>query len=231
MAQITIGRNTQSNIVVDAQYKTVSTNHATIFYDGGTYILQDHSTNGTYINGNRIHNTSSQIRQGDHITLGSQYVLNMNEVVSLLGGGRATQRRVDAPATQRYAPQVPAQPMNQQINVNIGGNANNPKLAEEQPNYLNKWNWGAFYFGWLWGVCNGVYWPLIILIPYIGQIAALIICFILGANGSRYAWENFKGSAAEFDAKQESWANAAGICFVITIIIGIIAGIAIAANL
>lgn len=110
MAQITIGRNAQSTIVVDAQYNTVSGNHATISYDGVAYILQDHSTNGTYINGSHIHHTSCQIRLGDHITLGTQYVLNMNEVISLLGGGRATQRRVDTPATARVIPQV--QPMN-----------------------------------------------------------------------------------------------------------------------
>lgn len=110
MAQITIGRNAQSTIVVDAQYNTVSGNHATISYDGAAYILQDHSTNGTYVNGNRIHHASCQIRLGDHITLGTQYVLNMNEVISLLGGGRATQRRVDTPATARVIPQV--QPMN-----------------------------------------------------------------------------------------------------------------------
>ena len=110
MAQITIGRNAQSTIVVDAQYNTVSGNHATISYDGAAYILQDHSTNGTYINGNHIHNTSCQIHLGDHITLGTQYVLNMNEVSSLLGGGRATQRRVDTPATARVIPQV--QPVN-----------------------------------------------------------------------------------------------------------------------
>lgn len=127
MAQITIGRNAQSTIVVDAQYNTVSGNHATISYDGAAYILQDHSTNGTYVNGNRIHHASCQIRLGDHITLGTQYVLNMNEVISLLGGGRATQRRVDTPATARVAPQ--AQPMNQQININLGGAPDAPKPA------------------------------------------------------------------------------------------------------
>lgn len=117
MAQITIGRNAQSNIVVDAQYNTVSGNHATISYDGSTYTLQDHSTNGTYINGNRIHNASCQIRRGDHITLGSQYVLNINEVISLLGGGRATQRRVETPATQRVAPPVVPQAPEKQESV------------------------------------------------------------------------------------------------------------------
>jgi hypothetical protein len=127
MAQITIGRNAQSTIVVNAQYNTVSGNHATISYDGAAYILQDHSTNGTYVNGNRIHHASCQIRLGDHITLGTQYVLNMNEVTSLFGGGRATQRRVDTPATARVAPQV--QPMNQQININLGGAPESPKPA------------------------------------------------------------------------------------------------------
>ena len=54
MSQITIGRNAQSTIIVGAEYNTVSGNHATISYDGQSYILQDHSTNGTYINGIRI---------------------------------------------------------------------------------------------------------------------------------------------------------------------------------
>ena len=69
--------------------------------------------------------------------------------------------------------------------------------------------------GWLWGVCNGVYWPLVTLIPYVGQVAALIICFILGANGNKYAWEKFTGSAEEFDRKQHNWAIAAGIYAII----------------
>lgn len=228
MSQITIGRNAQSTIVVDAKYGTVSGSHATITCNGDTLLLQDHSTNGTYVNGVHIHHQSCQIRKGDNVTLGSQYPLNLNEVYSLLGVGNNTVRKV-APATERM-PHHNYNQHNQQVNINIGGDAVSPQ-QREQPAYLNKWNWGAFYFGWLWGVCNGVYWPLIILIPYLGQIAALVICFILGANGSRYAWEKFSGTAAEFDAKQESWANAAGICFIITIIIGIIAGIAIAANL
>lgn len=227
MAQITIGRNTQSNIVVDAQYKTVSTNHATIFYDGGTYILQDHSTNGTYINGNQIHNTSSQIRQGDHITLGSQYVLNMNEVVSLLGGGRATQRRVDAPATQRYAPQVPAQPMNQQIDINVG-NAECPNYNQElerEPANLHNFNWGAFWLTWIWGVCNGVWIALLCFIPFIG----FIMQFVLGFKGNEWAWEQQKHSksASDFESSQSSWATAGWVILLISLLIGIISGLAI----
>ena len=32
------------------------------------------------------------------------------------------------------------------------------------PEEIKKWNWGAFFFNWLWGICNGVYWPLILIV-------------------------------------------------------------------
>ena len=228
MNQITVGRNSQSTIVVSSQYNTVSGNHATITKNGNEYILEDHSTNGTYINGTRIHHASCRIRPGDHITLGRQYILDFSIVQNFLGSGRATQRYQGTPATARDASmQGPQQaPLNQQININVGVQQNQEQ-QRGTPACLNKWNWGAFWLGWIWGVGNGVYWPLICLIPYVGQVATLIIIFILGANGSRYAWEKYTGTAADFDAKQQSWATAGWIYFVVVIIISIIAVIAI----
>lgn len=210
--QITIGRNPQSTIVVDAKYNTVSGNHATITCNGNTLILEDHSTNGTYVNGIKCHNGSVQIHMGDSVTLGQQYPLNISEVMSLLGGHAATQRMV-TPATARVSRPDAYE-----------------SLERETPRCLDSWNWGAFVFGWLWGVCNGVYWPLITLIPYVGQIAALIICFILGANGSRYAWKEFSGSANEFDEKQHNWAVAAGVYAAILVLLVVILVIAIIAE-
>lgn len=228
MNQITVGRNAQSTIVVPSQYNTVSGDHATISKNGNSYILEDHSTNGTYVNGSHIHHASCQIRPGDQITLGQQYILDFSAVQNLLGSGRVTQRFPETPATARVAPmQVPQQaPLNQQININVAAQAQ--EMQRETPQCLNKWNWGAFCLGWIWGVGNGVYWPLITLIPYVGQIAALIIIFILGANGSRYAWEKYTGSASDFDAKQHSWAVAGGIYILVVVIVSLIAGIAIA---
>ena len=237
MNQITVGRNSQSTIVVSSQYNTVSGNHATISKAGSAYILEDHSTNGTYINGQHIHHASCPIRPGDQITLGQQYVLDFALVQNLLGSGHATQRYPETPATARVAPmQVPQPaPLNQQININMGVQAQQGQGAQQQPMRetpacLNQWSWGAFYWGWIWGIGNGVYWPLVTLIPYVGQVAAIIIAFVLGANGNRYAWDKFTGTAAEFDEKQHNWAVAAGICFLICIIIVIIAVIVIAAN-
>lgn len=231
MNQITVGRNSQSTIVVSSQYNTVSGNHATITREGNAYILEDHSTNGTYVNGMRIHHASCQIRPGDQITLGMQYVLDFNTVQNLLGSGYATQRYPEAPATARVAPMQAQQqaPLNQQININMGAQAQQEyQRQRETPACLNQWSWGAFYWGWIWGVGNGVYWPLITLIPYVGQIAALIIAFILGANGNRYAWDKYTGTAAEFDEKQHNWAVAAGICFLIEIVIVIFVILAMA---
>lgn len=231
--QITIGRNPQSTIVVDAKYNTVSGNHATITRNGNTLTIEDHSTNGTYVNGVKCHNGSVQIHMGDSVTLGQQYPLNISEVMSLLGGPAATQRMV-TPATARV-PQPDAHQQNVNVQINVGGANSNRSHEEvssyrETPKCLNDWSWGAFVWGWLWGVCNGVYWPLITLIPYVGQLAALIICFILGANGNRYAWEKFSGSAAEFDEKQHNWAVAAGVYAVILVLLIVIFVIAIIAE-
>ncbi|MCQ2324618.1 MAG: CD225/dispanin family protein [Paludibacteraceae bacterium] len=107
--QITIGRNPQSTIVVDAKYNTVSGNHATITCEGNTLTFKDHSTNGSFVNGVKCHNGSMQIHMGDNVTLGQQYPLDMNEVMSLLGGHAATQRIV-TPATARILQPEPIRP-------------------------------------------------------------------------------------------------------------------------
>jgi len=239
MKQITIGRNTNSNIVVDSTYNTVSSNHATIIEDNGRIIFKDHSSNGSYVNGRLVHQTQAEIQMCDTIFLSRSYQLDMNQVRRYLGLGRETQC---APQQNDYTmqdlrqqhvviPQPQVQYQQQIVIPQPQVQYQQPIQQErEKPKYLNKWNWGAFYFSWLWGVCNGVYWPLIVLIPYVGQIAALIICFVLGANGSRYAWDKFNGSASDFDLKQEAWAKAAGVCFCITIILIIIFIFLIVAN-
>lgn len=230
MTTITIGRSSKNTIVVDSTYSTVSGNHATIIEQNGVLTLQDHSTNGTYINGQYVHNQSAVIREGDIITLARQYVLTWNEIMRCLGHTHATQRFQSSPHTARVASYRDAQ-FAQQINLNVGAQQKNDMVnTRETPKCLNSWNWGAFLLGWIWGIGNGVYWPLITLIPYIGQIASLIIIFILGANGSRYAWDKFNGTAEEFDAKQKSWTKAGVIVLVACILLGFLIVISIAAS-
>lgn len=91
-------------------------------------------------------------------------------------------------------------------NSSVSNNAN--------PSDLSKFNWGAFMFTWLWGVFNGVYWPIVILlvnlIPGIGQIAAFGMAIYLGISGNKLAWESGKQwpSFDSFMETQRNWGKA-----------------------
>lgn len=99
------------------------------------------------------------------------------------------------------------------------------------PQEIKKWNWGAFCLNWLWGVFNGVYWPLVLIvinfIPYIGPIISLGICIALGINGSEWAWKGKSWSSVEeYKRVQHKWALAALWIFVISFVLGLLAGMA-----
>ena len=98
------------------------------------------------------------------------------------------------------------------------------------PDEIKKWNWGAFCFNWLWGVFNGVYWPLVLIIvnfiPYVGSLISLACCIVLGVNGSEWAWKAKSWSSVEeFKRVQHKWAVAIlwvlGISFGLGILIGL----------
>jgi len=211
MNQITVGRNSQSSIVVSSQYTTVSGNHATITCENGEYTIEDHSTNGTYINGSRLHNASCQIRPNDEITLGHHYLLNFNEVRALLDDQQQTVRR-NTPATERVQP-IQGQNQNPQVNIN----------QELKPECYGRFNWGAFWLTWIWGIGNGVGIALLCLIPFVN----IVMQFILGFKANEWAWEKQKHykTPEEFDRSQQSWTTAGWVVFVISFLIGIALGI------
>ncbi len=78
--------------------------------------------------------------------------------------------------------------------------------------YLHKWNWGAFFFGWIWGVGTGVFIALLSLIPVVG----LVMPFYLGASGSRLAWKAryYQGGIEQFKKEQKTWAKWGVLYFV-----------------
>ena len=82
MRKITIGRDVQNDIV----YKSpeVSSDHAELVEKDGQYTLVDHSKNGTFINGRRIHYSSCSVREGDSIVFGGVEDLNWRKVSRLL---------------------------------------------------------------------------------------------------------------------------------------------------
>lgn len=68
MNKISIGRSSQNDYVINDRTNTVSRFHADLFDNGdGSFTLSDHSTYGTNVNGQRLHNSSRQVRYGDSV--------------------------------------------------------------------------------------------------------------------------------------------------------------------
>jgi predicted component of type VI protein secretion system len=82
--KILIGRSSQCDYIIEdtEQYGTVSGQHATISETDklDAFLFEDHSTNGSYVNGQLLHNDSCLIRVGDHITLGRSFVLPLEDI-------------------------------------------------------------------------------------------------------------------------------------------------------
>ena len=85
-------------------------------------------------------------------------------------------------------------------------------------NDFNKWNWGAFGLGWIWGVGNNCYLALLQFVPI--PLMAIVIRIILGIYGTRWAYENGEiKDVNTFFAIQNSWNKAGKIYFFIEIAI------------
>lgn len=87
------------------------------------------------------------------------------------------------------------------------------------PPEIKKWNWGAFFLHWIWGIGNRVWVSFFIFVPIIGWVMP----FILGYKGSEWAWQKKQWQSVEhFQAVQKKWAKWGFIIFIISGIIFII---------
>jgi cytochrome oxidase complex assembly protein 1 len=81
-----------------------------------------------------------------------------------------------------------------------------PQIALEPksvPPEIGGWNWGAFLLNWIWGIGNNTFIALLTLVPIFG----LIMPFVLGAKGNRWAWRNGRWDSVEhFKRVQRRWA-------------------------
>jgi len=87
----------------------------------------------------------------------------------------------------------------------------------EQSALLGKWNWGAFSYGWIWGVANHCYIALILLLPI--PIVSTVMSILLGIYGNRWAFE--QGDVKDlptFLAIQKTWNIAGLICFILQVV-------------
>lgn len=91
---ITIGRDKSCDVVIPdiKANEKISGRHATIKCvkngNGSTndFILEDHSTNGTYVNSKLILNGTYYIQKGDVITLGKNYILDWAIILPFFEG-------------------------------------------------------------------------------------------------------------------------------------------------
>jgi hypothetical protein len=82
--------------------------------------------------------------------------------------------------------------------------ASRPSELKPVPPEIDRWNWGAFLLNWIWGVGNNTFIALLTLVPVVG---ILIMPFVLGARGSRWAWRNGRWDSVEhFKRVQRLWA-------------------------
>ena len=104
---------------------------------------------------------------------------------------------------------------------------------------VDKWNWGAFFFGWIWGIFNKVYLSIFQLVASIlsfglvmiglGIIAPFFsltnlgIAIWLGVKGSRMAWDNGAYRNLEhFRNVRHNWNVAVLIVFCVSVFFVII---------
>lgn len=121
--QLVIGRDSSSGIAInDAE---VSRKHARLNFQGGKYVIEDlGSTNGTFVNGQRL-TSSVVLKSGDVVSLGEQIVLLYEALSTDAGatmisqkapartavGSKPVSAPAPAPVPQAYAaPAAPAAP-------------------------------------------------------------------------------------------------------------------------
>ena len=91
------------------------------------------------------------------------------------------------------------------------------------PPEIDRWNWGAFLLNWIWGIGNNTFIALLTFVPLLG----LVMPFVLGAKGSRWAWRNGRWDSVDhFRRIQRRWAIWGAVIWIASIVlfVGAIAG-------
>lgn len=95
---------------------------------------------------------------------------------------------------------------------NMCYNAKTPYQVGVVPTEIKKWNWGAFFFNFIWGIGNYSYLPLLCLIPLFN----IVWIFVCGAKGNEWAWKSGKfDNVEDFLATQATWNRAGFIAFIV----------------
>ncbi len=108
--QLTIGRDASNGVAINDV--EVSRKHTRLSFQGGKYVVEDlGSTNGTFVNGQRL-SGPSVLKSGDVVSLGEQIVLLYEAIVVDSGATMVATPVRKSPAPVRAAPVMPAPAQN-----------------------------------------------------------------------------------------------------------------------
>lgn len=264
---ILIIREGVNMVIIPGNFDHVSGNHADITrFEDGSFYLADHSRNGTLVNGQLINNTTVKITKSDRILLAGQYEVNWETVSNLLTGnvsstddeGRKTKMRTFLGENNERETVIhsPSSENNLSRKTRLFNQDNEPQplvQPQPQPNVtitshrdlklaLRKWNWGAFFLTFLWGLFRRIYWPIWLLaanaaafvaralmprdgvlffwlLSYLANLGWFVMAFYLGLNGSQMAWKRkCYRNIQDFKRKEHRWAVVGVIVGLSTII-------------
>lgn len=112
-----------------------------------------------------------------------------------------------------YNPEYNNQNNFQNSNGSLNYPQGQPTYGKTQP--ITGWNWGACMYGWIWGLANGTWMPLLGILPVL-NIFWWIVC---GIKGNEWAMNSgMWKTVEEFNAVQKSWNRAGKIMFWLTFI-------------
>lgn len=209
--KIIIGRRYDCDIRIEERFAMVSNHHAVLSVTPHGIVFEDISTNGSTVNGIRVCHRAVNVRLGDLIVLAGQYQVRWEIINRYLVSDKPTM-------TTAYM-QNPTQSSVAEYSYINSSQAMGPYIDDESK--IDKWNWGAFTFSWIWAISNKIYWPLVVFIPFFGWIALPIISIFLGAKGNKWAWEKSSANttASQFISTQKTWNTVGLIFFCISIIV------------
>jgi len=131
-----------------------------------------------------------------------------------------------SPYARRMNGEIISDDMNTENNYNKSGMGS----EYDVPDIVSKkFNWGAFFLTWIWGIGNKTYITFLIftsalfcIIPFIGGLAELGFKIWFGIKGNEWAWQNKRFESIEaFHKNQRNWVKAGIICYILLILTGL----------
>ncbi len=129
--------------------------------------------------------------------------------------GQQFEQGAQPPATPPGEPTPPAPTAPTPPPVTVA--ANTSGTGGPVPEEIIGWNWGAFWWSWIWGIAHTVWIALLAL------CLGIIWMIVLGVKGNEWAWQHRQfDSGEQFKQTQAVWSKWGWILFFVWLAIGVV---------